>query len=77
MAHNSLLPQTFRVQLGNETHPGLNDVLKYLRNLPSAAFNYFSDVFNLVNLLLVVTGTNAVSERLASTLRRLKCKTYL
>ena len=50
---------------------GLNDVVAYLRNLPGVAVNYL----NLVKLLLVVPATNAVSERSASALRRLK--TYL
>ena len=49
--------------------------MAYLRNLPSAAVDYFSEVFNLVKLLLVVPATNAVSERSASALRRLE--TYL
>ena len=77
LERNSLLPQlqTLRAQLGTETDLGLNNVVAYLRNLPSAAVDYFSEGFNLVKLLLVVPATNAVSERSASALRRLK--TYL
>ena len=52
---------------------GLNDWVAYLRNLLSAAVDYFSEVFNIVNkLLLVVPATNAVSERSGSALRRHK-----
>ena len=42
---------------------GLNDVVAYLRNLPKAAVDYFSNDFSLVKLLLVLPSTNAVSER--------------
>lgn len=77
LEHNSLLTQlqTLRVQLGTETDLGLNDVVAYLKNLSSVTVDYFSEVFNLVRLILVVPATNAVSERSASALRRLK--TYL
>ena len=61
--------QTLRAQLGTETDLGLNDVVVYLRKSPSAVVDYFSEVFNLVKLLLVVP---AVSECSASVLRRLK-----
>ena len=56
---------------------GLNDIVAYPRNLLmiSAAVDCISEVFSLVKLLLVLPATNAVSERSASALRRLK--TYL
>ena len=44
----------------------LNDVVAYLRNLPKAAVDYFSEDFSLVKLVLVLPFTNAVSERSAS-----------
>ena len=71
---NSLLIQlqTLRVQLGAEKDLGLNDVVAYLKSLPSVTVDYFSEDFNLVRLILVVPATNAVSERSPSALRRLK-----
>ena len=49
---NSLLPcksrQTLRARLGTERDLRLNEVVAYLRNLPSAAVDYFSEVFKLV-----------------------------
>ena len=77
LERNSLLTQlqTLRVQLGAEKDLWLNDVVAYLKSLPSVTVDYFSEVFNLVRLILVVPATNAVSERSASALRRLK--TYL
>ena len=76
MECNWLLPkqQTLREQLGSETDLGLNDVVAYLRNLPSVAVDYFTGVFNLVkfNTSLFLPPTNAVTERSASALRRLK-----
>ena len=75
MERNSLLPRlkTLGAQLGAETDLGLNNVVAYLRNLPSAGVDYFSEVFNLaIKLLLVVPATNATSERSGSALRRLK-----
>ena len=62
--------QTLRAQLGTET-PRI-ERLAYLRNLPSTAVDYFSDVFNLVKLFLVVLATNAVSGRSAFPLERPK-----
>ena len=72
LERNSLLPQlqTLRAQLGTET-PRI-ERLAYLRNLPSTAVDYFSDVFNLVKLFLVVLATNAVSGRSAFPLERPK-----
>ena len=63
LERNSLFTQlqTLRVQLGAEKDLGLNYVVAYLKSLPSVT--------------LVVPATNAVSERSASALRRLK--TYL
>ena len=57
---------------GTEKDLGLNDVVAYQRNLPSAAVDYFSDVFNLVKLSLVVPAMNAVSEHSASALGGVK-----
>ena len=53
---------------------GLNDIVAYPRNLLmiSAAVDCISEVFSLVKLLLVLPATNAVSERSASALRRLR-----
>lgn len=42
------------------------------QNLLTAAVDYFSEVFNLMKLLLLVPATNAVGEHLASALRSLK-----
>ena len=77
LKRNSLLTQlkTLRVQLGAEKDIGLNDVVAYLKSLPSGTVDYVSEVFNIVRLILVVPATNAVSELSASALRRLK--TYL
>ena len=77
LKQNSLLTQLkiLKVELGAEKDLGLNDVVAYLKSLPSVTVDYFSEVFNLVRLILVVPATNAVSERSASALRRLK--TYL
>ena len=64
--------------LGTETDIELKDVVTYLRPPPPppppscATVDYFSEVFNHVKILVVVPATNAVSERSASALRRLK-----
>ena len=46
--------------------------MAYLRNLFSVAVDYIPEVYILVKLLLVLPATNAVSERSAAALRRLR-----
>lgn len=77
LERNSLLTQlqTLWVQLGGEKDLGSNDVMAYLKSLLSVTVDYFSEIFNVARLILVAPATNAVSERSASSLRRLK--TYL
>ena len=58
-----------------ETTPTLKDVAAYLKELDKNSWDYFSEVFTLVKLILVVPATDALSERSYSALRRLK--TYL
>ena len=58
-----------------ETTLTLKDVVAYLKELDKNSWDYFSEVFTLVKLILVVPATNALSERSCSALRRLK--TYL
>ena len=58
-----------------ETTPTLKDVTAYLKEFDKNSWDYFSEVFMLVKLILVVPAINALSERSCSALRRLK--TYL
>ena len=58
-----------------ETAPTLKDVAAYLKELDKNSWDYFSEVFTLVKLILVVPATNALSERSCSVLKILK--TYL
>ena len=58
-----------------ETTPILKDVTAYLKEFDKNSWDYFSEVFMLVKLILVVPATNALSERSCSALTRLK--TYL
>ena len=62
-----------------ETTPTLKDVAAYLKELDKNSWDYFSEVFTLVKLILVVPPTDALNERSCSALRRLKTelKTYL
>ena len=46
-----------------ETTPTLKDVVAYLKELDKNSWDYFSEVFTLVKLILVVPATNALSER--------------
>ena len=46
-----------------ETTPTLKDVVAYLKKLDKNSWDYFSEVFTLVKLILVVPATNALSER--------------
>lgn len=50
----------------------LKSVVAYLKTLNSIEREFFSEVVNLVKLILVMPATNAVSERSFSALRRLK-----
>ena len=58
-----------------ETAPTLKDAVAYLKKLDKNSWDYFSEVFTLVKLILVVPATNTLSERSCSALWRLK--TYL
>ena len=46
-----------------ETTPTLKNVVAYLKELDKNSWEYFSEVFTLVKLILVVPATNALSER--------------
>ena len=58
----------------NNSQPCLQDI-EYLKSLTPAQRSIMSEVCTLVKLILVSPATNAVSERSASGLRRIK--TYL
>ena len=58
-----------------ENHPSIQDIVIYLKSLSPSQRSIMSEVCTLVKLLLVCPATNAVSERSASGLRRVK--TYL
>ena len=70
--HLQLLQQTFSSQ--NDT-VNLQDVVQFYQSLSPAARNDMSQVWRLVALIMVMPATNAVSERCASALKRVK--TYL
>ena len=53
----------------------VHDVRKYIQSLSDAEHVFVSEVATLLNLILVLPSTNAVSERSFSAMRRLK--TYL
>ena len=55
--------------------PGFRDIAEKFKSLSQAEQFHFSEVVNLLRLLLVMPATNAVSERSASALRLIK--TYL
>ena len=68
--------ESLAINKEEETTPTLKDVVAYLKELDKNSWDYFSEVFTLVKLILVVpAATNALSERSCSALRRLK--TYL
>ena len=50
----------------------LGDVVKFMRSLTVGQRIFFSEVCNVVRLILVLPATNAVSERSFSTMRRIK-----
>ncbi len=56
-------------------NPTFSDITKYFRDMSPATRTSMSEVCTLVKLILVLPATNAVSERCASALRRVK--TYL
>ena len=53
----------------------IKDILKYLKNIPSAQRALFSEICVIAKLILVMPATNAISEESFSALRRVK--TYL
>ena len=55
-----------------ETTPTLKDVVAYLAELDKNSWDYFSEVFTLVKLILVVPATYTLSERSCSAIWRLK-----
>ena len=55
--------------------PTLHDVLDYVRSLSPGQRTSMSQLCVLLTLILILPATNAVSERSASSLRRIK--TYL
>ena len=58
-----------------ERRPTLLEVRDHFAKLSSAQRSFMSEICVLLNLILVIPATNAVSERSASALRRIK--TYL
>ena len=67
-----LLPSSFSFF---ENRPTLLEIRDYFTTLSSGQQSFLSEVCTRLNLILVMPATNAVSERNASALRRLK--TYL
>lgn len=72
--------QNFSTQFAVQTKERAGEVLlaeclEYFRGLSSSQKEFYSEVGQLVCLILVMPATNAVSERTFSTMRRLK--TYL
>ena len=55
--------------------PSFKDIIEKFKSLSQAERSHFSEVVNLLRLLLVMPATNAVSERSTSALRLIK--TYL
>ena len=53
-------------------HTTVTDIIEKIRKLPKYSKVYLSQVITLLKILLVLLTTNAVSERSASTLRRIK-----
>ena len=50
----------------------LGGIVSYLKTLPSAARSIYSEIVTLVELVLVMPATNAISERSFSALRKIK-----
>ena len=85
---NYFLSQTFMDKIQLETqplmvepfcseliNPSFKDILEKFRSLSSAEQVHFSEVVNVLRLILVMPATNAVSEHSASALHLIK--TYL
>ena len=79
LLHHELDASQLDAQLKNlGTHftdtPAVNlrEIIEYPRSLSSAARNFFSEVCEVAELILVMPATNAVSERSFSTMRRIK-----
>ena len=70
--HLQILSSTYP---GNTENISVNDILKYLKGLSPGESLRISKVVLVMQLILVMPSTNAVSERSFSALRRLK--TYL
>ena len=56
----------------NNTSVTLQDFLQYLQSLSSAQQSFYSEVYALIQLILVMPATNAVSKRSFSSMRWLK-----
>ena len=66
---------TLSTNLNTNSDISLPNVLRFLRELPAAGRDLYSEVVKLVKLILVMPASNATSERSFSALRRVK--TYL
>ena len=62
-------------QTEQSSQPTFCEVIKYVKSMSPAMQNGMSEVMKLIKLILIMPATNAVSERSASALRRVK--TYL
>jgi len=56
----------------NKDKPSVKEIVDQLRSMSSAERTHFSELVNVVKLILVMPATNAVSERFASAIRRIK-----
>lgn len=66
--HNNL-PNEIKSEKGGVK---LKSIVKFLQSMSPAECQFYSYVFHLAKLILVMPATNAVSERSLSALRRLK-----
>jgi hypothetical protein len=66
--------KSLQIQLQNQpqSSTSIQPCITFLRDLSPPARTYFSEVVKVVELLLVMPGTNATSERSFSTMRRIK-----
>ena len=64
--------QMLSTSLGSLEQATLPDIVEYFRSLSPAHRSCMSEVCTLLKLVLVIPATNAVSERSASALRRVK-----
>ena len=58
--------------IGEEDHITIGNIIKIFRGLSKAVLGSFSETKKLLTLIMVLPSTNAVSERSASALRRVK-----